>query len=146
MFSKISYNRIKLIRFVASVFLIITYVLDFVAKSYLPKTLLYDLVMIALLFYIVSIFLFIAGQLKSKIVVTDELSKENETKAAQYTYLVLTIAVFAGIVLTRLTDKNITLSSEVLFCMIIAISAFNDGCYLYLEGRGGKGANIDDED
>jgi len=146
MLNELSYNRMKWYRFTASIFLICVYILDFAAKPYLPKTLLNSLVIIALIFYIVSIFLFIGGQKKSKKVILDELTKHNEAKAAQFTYLLLTFAVFLGILLTRLTDKNITLSYEVLFCVLIAISAVNDGYYLYLEGRGGQDADTDDED
>lgn len=146
MFNKLSYNQIKLFRFVTSIVLICAYGLNLAAKPYLPKTLLIILLTVAVIFYIVSNFMFFGGQRKSIKVMMDELTKQNEAKAAQLTYLLLTIAVFGGIMLTYLTDENITLSYEVLFCVLIAISVVNDGCYLYLEGRGGKNAGTDDED
>lgn len=146
MLNKLSYNQIKLFRFVASIVLICVYLLDIAAKTYLPKTLLIILVTIAVIFYIVSNYLFIGGQRKNKKVIMDELTTQNEAKAARLTQLLLTIAVFAGIMLTYLTDKNITLNYEVLFCILIAISTVSDGCYLYLEGRVGKDADTDDED
>ncbi len=145
MFNKLSYNQKKLFRFIASISLICVYVLDIAAKPYIPKTL-KILIIVAVIFYIVSNFIFIGGQRKSIKVMMDELTKQNEAKAAQFTYLLLTAAVFVGIMLTNLTDKNITMSCEFLFCVLIAISAVNDGYYLYLEGRGGKDADADNED
>ena len=135
----------KLVRFFASIFLLLVYALEIFAKEYLPKTLVNILVIIALLLYIASIMLFLS-QRNAKKVVMDELSQQNETKAAQFTYLMLTIAIFGGILFTKLTDENVSLSYDVLFCVLIAVSAVNDGYYLYLEQKGYSNAAADDED
>ncbi len=145
MLSKLSYNHMKLVRFFASIFLLLVYALEIFAKEYLPKTLVNILVIIALLLYIASIMLFLS-QRNAKKVVMDELSQQNETKAAQFTYLMLTIAIFGGILFTKLTDENVSLSYDVLFCVLIAVSAVNDGYYLYLEQKGYSNAAADDED
>ena len=106
MLSKLSYNHMKLVRFFASIFLLLVYALEIFAKEYLPKTLVNILVIIALLLYIASIMLFLT-QRNAKKVVMDELSQQNETKAAQFTYLMLTIAFFGGILFTKLSDDNV---------------------------------------
>ena len=145
MLQKICYNQVKLLRFIASIFLFCIYMLDIVAKSYLPETLLNILIVLGLIFYSLSIILFVVVQFYSKNIMMDEMSSKNEARASQFTNLWLTTAIFVALLFAFFAGKRITLSFNALFCVMLAISAANDGCYLYFEKRIDKNANTDDE-
>lgn len=146
MLNKISYNQKKIFRFVSSIVLFCVSVLDIAAESYLPDTLLIILKLTGTVFFVVSNFIFIVGQRDNEKVMMDELTRQNEARAAQLFQLLLTIVVSIGIMFTCFTDEKITLSNDVLFCIFIFFSIANDGFYLYLEGKGGKNADFDYED
>lgn len=145
MLRKIRYNQVKLFRFIASIFLFCIYMLDIGAKCYLPKTLLNIFIVLGLVFYSASIILFIAVQFYGKNIMMDEMSSKNEARASQFSNLWLTTAIFVALLFAFFSDKSITLSFNALFCVMLAISAVSDGCYLYFEKRIDKDANTDDE-
>jgi len=131
-----NYNQMKLMEFISALILVIALGTDIAAKAYLPAILLDTIVIITMLFYCISSSLFSRKRKNSSKVLIDELSKENEAKAEQFTFQVIRLAIFIGIVFTKLTQDNISLNYDVLFCAFFVIIAIGDGYYLFLEKKG----------
>ena len=140
----ISFNRIKKLQFTASVFLFFAFILRLTLSQYLPWHLADILVMVGLTLHIFTMVLDLQTVSRKK-VLTDELSRMNESKATEFTFTVGTVALMITLFIVLFITDTITVRIDLVLCLFVALLCIKNGYYLFLERVGVDNAGTDDE-
>lgn len=145
MLKSISYNKLKKYQLITSIIILSIYLVKITLSQYIPNVFLVVLMGVGLVLYTGSSVVGIHVSIKRKSALTDEMSRANESKAAEYTFIMTSFALLAILFSTYIITWEIVISFDLVFSVYIALQCVKDGYYLYLERVGYPDARVNDE-
>ena len=145
MLKSLTYNKLKKYQFVSAMVLVFTYLVILTLSQHLPWGVVAVLQSVSLILYSATLALHYYA-FQKKAIVTDELSRENERKAAEFTFFATAVFLLGLMLIGFFATVEFVISVDLVFCAFIALLGFKDGYYLYLERKGDSYAGIDNED
>jgi len=142
MLKSLTYNKQKKYQLILTLVTLSLFVISFALSQHLSWGLIISMRFAGLALYtIVLIFDF-----RKKGIITDELSRANESKAMTFTFFVTSFSIITMMIVTIFFEIEITLSFDILFCIFLFLFCIKDGFYLYFEREGNDYAGSDNED
>ena len=149
MLKNLTYSCFKAIRLVISLIVLTLYVILLVFPDLdLSRTIIYcSIIFFISIYLLLTIFImYTRKSSKYKYFIEDELTRENDGRAAEFTIACYGLAIITlSLVANSILGINLEFSSELALSAYMALVALNDGLYLYFEWSGMKDAGTDDD-
>lgn len=142
---KLSYNQMHLVSLISgTVFVLLSVTAMLLYKENEPT----PLIIMKLLAQFITLItmLFVSWEQRSTPSYADEMAIDHNKRASELTLRLILLIIVTLSLVTQINKLEITISSDLLICIVFAVYAIHDAYYLYLEKEGAKDADIDNKD
>jgi len=140
-----TYNKLRKCKLAATICILIAALMRIILFGLIPDAVIYVFMSAGLSIYI-GMHILTPILAKKYSLYSDEMSRTNDLKAADFTFLTTSIILVIMLVVTLFKSDDMVISFYLVFSFYMALFVIKDSCYLFLERGTSNYAGTEDED